>query len=105
MGHLLETVVSHLGGDNVLAAIGARQFVADDTCVSFRLGHANPKGVRSVVIATASDGFFSMQCYGERSPGSLTPPLVGMAQEIIPENLATVLGKLTGIEGIHHRHF
>jgi len=36
---------------------------------------------------------------------SLLVPLLGSAQEIIPENLATVLGKLTGIESIHHRHF
>ena len=37
--------------------------------------------------------------------GTLSVPLLGSAQEIIPENLATVLGKLPGIESIHHRHF
>jgi hypothetical protein len=46
-----------------------------------------------------------MECYGAVARGTLTAPLVGSADEIIPENLATVLGRLTGIESIHHRHF
>jgi hypothetical protein len=73
--------------------------------VSFQLSHANPKGVRSVVISVQPGGFFNMQCYGSIEPGTLAPPLVGTARQILPENLVTVLGKLTGIESIHHRHF
>jgi len=103
--HLVRTVNSHLGGDDVLAQIGAREFFSDGTRVSFRLHHSNPKGVHSVVISSEPHGFFNMECYGQVKPGTLTAPLVGTARGIIAENLASVLGKLTGIESIHHRHF
>jgi len=102
---LVETIVSHLGGENVLAQIGAGEFFSDGARVSFQLRHSNPKGVHSVVISTQPRGFFSMECYGHLAHGTLTAPLVGAARQIIPENLATVLGQLTGIESIHHRHF
>jgi hypothetical protein len=46
-----------------------------------------------------------MECHDEVASGTLTAPLIGAARGIIPENLATVLGQLTGIESIHHRHF
>ena len=103
--HLVETVVSHLGGEHVLAQIGAGDFFSDGARVSFRLSHANPKGVRSVVISVQPNSLFNMECYGEVAPGTLTAPSLGSAREIIPENLATVLGRLTGIESIHHRHY
>jgi hypothetical protein len=102
--YLVETIVAHLGGEHVLAQIGAREFFSDGTRVSFRF-HANSKGVRSVVISALPNGFFSMDCYGEIGRGTLTAPKIASAREIIPENLATVLGRLTGIESIHHRHF
>jgi len=103
--HVAETIVAHLGGENVLAQIGARDFFSDGARLSFRLSPANPKGVRSVVISAQTNGLFSMECFGEIMRGALTAPLVGTAREIIPENLATVLGRLTGIESIHHRHY
>ena len=103
--HLVDTIVAHLGGEHVLRQIGAREFFADGARVSFRLSHANPKGVRSVVISSEPHGFFAMECYGEVARGTLSAPLVGSARQIIPENLATVLGRLTGIESIHHRHY
>ena len=103
--HLVEAVVAHLGGEHVLAQIGASDFFSDGARVSFRLSHANPKGVRSVVISVQPNSLFRMECYGEVAPGTLTAPPAGSAREIIPENLATVLGRLTGIESIHHRHY
>ena len=103
--HLVETIIAHLGGQHVLAQIGASGFFSDGARVSFQLGHTNAKGVRSVVISAQPNGLFRMECYGEVARGTLTAPLVGSAKEIIPENLATVLGRLTGIESIHHRHF
>ena len=103
--HLVETIITHLGGEHVLAQIGAREFFSDGERVSFRLSHANPKGVRSVVVSAQPNGVFSMECYGEIARGTLTAPLVGSAREIIPENLATVLGRLSGIESIHHQHY
>ena len=103
--HVAETIVAHLGGEHVLAQIGARDFFSDGARVSFRLSPANPEGVRSVVISAEPNGFFSMGCYGEVARGTLTAPLVGSAREIIAENLATVLGRLSGIESIHHRHY
>jgi len=105
LSHLVDTIVARLGGEGVLARIGARDFFSDGTRVSFRLSHANPKGVHSVVISAQLNGLFSMECHGEVARGTLTAPLVGSAREIIPENLATVLGRLTGIESIHHRHY
>jgi len=103
--HLVETIITHLGGEQVLSQIGARDFFADGARVSFRLSHANSKGIRSVVISAQPNGYFSMECYGEVGRGSLTATLIGSAREIIPENLASVLGRLTGIESIHHRHY
>jgi len=103
--HLVETITAHLGGEQVLTRIGARGFFSDGGRVSFRLAHSNPKGVHSVVISAQPHGFFGMECYGEIARGALRPPLVGSADEIIPECLATVLGRLTGIESIHHRHY
>ena len=102
---LAEAIILRLGGENVLAQIGALEFFSDGTRVSFKLNHWNPKGVRSVIISTQPRGFFSMQCYSEIVPGTLTAPLIGTAQQIIPENLATVFCDLTGIESIRHRHF
>ena len=103
--HLVEGIILHLGGEHVLARIGASGFVSEGGQVSFLLNHENPKGVHTVVISTQPSGRFGMKCFGGIVPGTLTVPLLGSAQEIIPENLATVLGKLTGIESIHHRHF
>jgi hypothetical protein len=100
-----ETIISHMGGNEILARIGVSDLFSDDQSVSFKLTHTNPKGVRSVVISAQPGGFYAMECYGSLTPGSLTAPLLGIARQIIPENLATVLGKLTGIESIHHRHF
>ena len=102
---LTQTVISHLGGENILTRIGAGGFFTQKGRISFRLSHANPKKVHSVVISTEPHGYFRMDCYGEVRPGTLSAPLVGSAHAIIPENLATVLGQLTGIESIHHRHF
>jgi hypothetical protein len=101
----LESIVSHLGGNEVLARIGASTLLVDEAHVSFSLNHANPKGVRSVVISTEPGGMFHMACYGPVAPGTFSAPLVGTARQILPENLATVLGRLTGIESIHHRHY
>ncbi len=102
---LVEGIILHLGGESVLARIGATGFILQGGEVSFQLNHENPNGVHTVVISPQPGGRFGMKCFGRIAPGTLTMPLLGSAQEIIPENLATVLGKLTGIESIHHRHF
>ena len=100
-----ESIIGHLGGEGVLARIGARDIASDDAHLSFKLGHCSPKGVRSVIIACEPHGFYNMHCYGGISPGTFHAPLIGAAQGIVPENLATVLGQLSGLETIHHRHF
>jgi hypothetical protein len=101
----LDSIMSHLGGEGILTQIGAHAFVSDDTHVSFRLDHANPKKIHSVVISFQPNGFFNMDCYGHLIPGTFSAPLLGTAKQILPENLATVLGQLTGIDLIHHSHF
>jgi len=101
----IEKIKTHLGGDSVLDRIGARDFIADHDDVSFRLEHPNPKGVHSVVLSLQPRGFFNMDCYGAIQPGALSAPLLATAKQILPENLATVLGQLTGNETLHHRHY
>lgn len=103
--HTVASIIAHLGGEDVLARIGAREFFTYDTHVSFELHHWNPKGVRSVVISTEAHGFFAIDCYGPIVPSTFKAPLVGKERKILPENLAMVLGQLTGIESMHHRHF
>ena len=102
---LVEEIKLHLGGEERLARIGARSFVVDHDDVTFRLCHDNPSGAKTIVIRTEPGGLFSMKCYGALAPGCLSAPVVGQAWEIVPDNLATVLGKLTGLEELHHRHY
>jgi hypothetical protein len=101
----VQEIVSHLGGEARLSELGARGFFADETHVSFKLIRPNPKGVRSVVISFQGNNFFEMNCYGPFTAGGFQAPLVATANGILAENLATVLGQLTGIESLHHRHF
>lgn len=101
----LHEVEAHLGGSQTLRHLGAGPLVVDRRRVSFSLRHANPAGVHTVVIAREADGFYRMDCYGARAPGYLSAPRIASAGQIIAENLATVLGQLTGDEALHHRHF
>ena len=101
----VQEIITHCGGNERLAAIGARDFVFNHTHLSFKLIHPNPKGVRSVTISAQRGGNFEMDCFGPIPIGSLNPRRVASATGIVPENLATVLGQLTGIESLHHRHF
>ncbi len=97
--------MQHLGGNGVLERLGASKFVVDSDHVSFRLNRTSPHGVHSITISIQPNGFFDMECYGHIAPGTFTAPLVGRAKQIVPDNLATVLGQLTGVETIHHRHY
>ena len=101
----LHEVEAHLGGALWLQHLGAGPLVVDRRRVSFSLRHPNPRGVHTVVIAREADGLYRMDCYGAREPGYLSAPRVASAGQIIAENLATVLGQLTGDPALHHRHF
>jgi hypothetical protein len=98
-------IIGHLGGEARLREIGARLSADEGAHVNLRLLHPNPRGVRSVIITERSNGFFDMECYGPMRLGSFAAQPLGRAEEIVPENLATVLGRLTGIESLHHHHF
>ncbi|MCC2095440.1 MAG: hypothetical protein KDJ29_01030 [Hyphomicrobiales bacterium] len=102
---LVAGIKQHLGGDEVLAFLGAHNFIAEHDKVNFLIERPNPKGVHTVVIAAQPHGMYNMHCYGPRFYGSMKAPHIGTATQILPENLATVLGMLSGIEEIHHRHF
>ncbi len=105
---MLAAIKTHLGGEEMLAWLMVSDYSINQNRVSFRLIRPNPKGVRSVIISIESvepNEFFAMDCYGAITPGCMTAPLVASAKKIIPENLATVLGKLTELETIHHRHY
>jgi hypothetical protein len=102
---LLDNVIRHLGGEERLRTLGARVSVNDDTHISVKLLHPNPRGVRSVIITGRSNGFFDIDCFGPLRPSAFSAPLVDKADNILPENLAAVLGKLTGDERLHHRHY
>lgn len=97
-------IFDHLGGAKFLASLGARDFAMDRTHLSFTLVHGNPKGVHSVTISAESYGDFKVCCYGRILPGTFTAPIIATETVNIPESLAAVLGKLTGIEALKHLH-
>jgi hypothetical protein len=101
----MQDIVSHLGGEAKLAEIGARGVFADESHVSFKLVRPNPRRVHTVTIARQPDGLYAMSCFGALTPDAFVAPLIAGADGILPENLATVLGRLTGVESLHHRHF
>jgi hypothetical protein len=101
----ISAIEAHLGGSGVLKQLGAGGIVADKDHVSFALHRPNPKGVHTVVITAEPGGNYHMDFYGERPPGYLAAPHLASASQVVPENLATVLGQLTGVETVHHRHF
>ena len=102
---LFDNVVGHLGGEDRLRLLGARVSVNDDTHVSVKLLHPNPRGVRLVIITRRQSGFFDMDCFGPLKRNSFSAPLVDHADNILPENLASAMGKLTGDERLRHHHY
>jgi hypothetical protein len=100
----LHEIVERLGGLARLEAAGARNFVVDEAMVSFTFRN-NPNGVHAVTIARQSRDKYRMECFGPMAPGTFQTQLVASAGAIVPENLATVLGRLTGLESLHHHHF
>ena len=100
----MEEIVAHLGGRARLDAIGARNFVADGAKISFTL-RRNPNGVHAVTIAQQARGAYRMECFGPIAPGTFQAQRIASAGGVVAENLATVLGRLTGIESLHHHHF
>lgn len=101
----LQEIVVHLGGETKLAEIGARGVFADDNHVAFKLVRPNPRHVHSVMITLQPNGRFGMTCFGALAPAAFDAPQLASASGIVPENLATVLGQLTGIESLRHRHY
>ncbi len=102
---LYSDVIRHLGGEARLKDIGARVAADDGAHVSLSLVHPNPRGVRSVVIRMRGNGLYDMECFGPmRLDGFVARPL-GKAEQIVPDSLASVLGKMTGVESLHHHHY
>jgi hypothetical protein len=97
-------IIDHLGGEKFLASLGARDFAIDDTHLGFTLVHDNPRGVHSVMISVEPHGGFKVSCYGPLVPGTFRAPELASERVTIPESLAAVLGKLTGIDDLKHRH-
>ncbi|WP_363349725.1 hypothetical protein [Methylocystis echinoides] len=97
-------ILRHLGGEARLDAIGAVFSQDDSEHISLMFRHAPPSGARSVIITAEPGGTFSMKCYGPMRVG-FEAPTIGRATGIVAESLASVLGKLTGVESLHHHHF
>ena len=97
-------IIDHLGGEQFLASLGARDFAIDDTHVGFTLVHDNPKKVHSVTITVEPQGGFKVSCYGRLAPGTFRAPVLAVEKVAIPDSLAAVLGMLTGIDALKHRH-
>lgn len=76
MNSQLAAIIVHLGGEDFLAGLGARNFVVDDTHLSFTLVHDNSKGVHSVTISKEPWGDFKVICYGRITPGTFHAPVV-----------------------------
>jgi hypothetical protein len=102
---LCDEVVKHLGGEKRLKELGARINADDAGHVSLRLLHPNPRGVRSVIITARSNGFYDMACFGPMRFDAFHAPSLGRAEEIVPDSLASALGRLTGLENLHNRHY
>ena len=86
-----------------MAGMGARDFVVADTDLSFTRVHNDPKRVHSVTISIQPQSF-KVTCYGRIVPGSFHAPVLATESVAILGNLADVLGKLTGIGALRHRH-
>ena len=97
-------ILEHLGGETFLTGLGARDFIADENGVTFTLGRDNPGKIHSVSITDEGHGRYKVTCYGRISPGSFHAPVRATEIVAIAENLASVLGRLTGIEALQHRH-
>jgi len=98
-------IIAHLGGEDFLAGLGARNIVDDDSSLSFALVHDSSKGVHLVTISKEPHENFKVTCYGRIAPGSFHAPVVSTANVAIPENLAGVVGELAGIDILRHRHY
>ena len=101
----LEEIKARLGGDERLAEAGAYQFSLDPAHVTFRLGRRNPNHVRTVMVSFEPNGLFGMDCFGALEPGAFRAPRIASAHDVLPDNLATVFGQLTGMDAFHHHHF
>jgi hypothetical protein len=101
----LDAIAAHLGGKARLKALGATLGPEEGGHFSLRFTRANPQGVRSIDITGEPGGLFGMTCYGPVAAEALHAPQLGHATGILPENLATVIGRLTGIETLHHHHY
>ena len=97
-------IIDHLGGEQFLTSLGARDFVVDEAHVGFTFIHDNPKKVHSVTITVEPRGGFKVLCYGRIAPGTFRAPVLAMENVAVSESLAAVLGKLTGIDALQHRH-
>jgi hypothetical protein len=102
---LYDEVLRHLGGQARLKELGARANPIDAGQVGLELLRPNPRGVRSVIITARPNGFFEMACFGPMRLDAFVAQPLGQADEIVPDSLATVLGKLTGLESLHHHHY
>jgi len=101
---LCHSVIRHLGGEARLKQLGLRVCANDETVVSVKLLHRNPQNVRSVIIKARLNGFLEVECFGPLPPSSFSAPLVGRVEQIVPENLGIVLGRMTGAVMFHRRH-
>jgi hypothetical protein len=101
----LDAIAAHLGGKARLKELGATLGPEEGGHFSLRFTRANPRGVRSIDITAEPDGLFGMTCYGPVPPEAFHAAQLGHASRILPENLATVLGRLTGVESLHHHHY
>ena len=100
----VASIIDHLGGEKFLMSLGARDFVVDDTHLGFTLIHDNPKGVHSVTISVEPSGGFKVSCYSGLEPSTFRATTLATENVATPENLAAVLGKLTGIDALQERH-
>lgn len=98
------SIIAHLGGEEFLTSLGARDFVVDKTHVSFRLAYPNPGDVALVAISIETNGNLIVTCFGHILQGSLQAPVLGRERVPIAENLAAVVGRLSGIDILQHRH-
>jgi hypothetical protein len=101
----LKEIVRHLGGEARLQELRIVVVAEQARRITLLLNKRNLQGVRTVVISPQTGGVYNLNCYGPLAFGSFKAPPRGHAFRVLPENLASALGRLTGVEEFGGHHF
>jgi hypothetical protein len=99
------TIQAQLGGGRFSAMTGAKNFLATDNSISFKIG-SNPKRIQYVEITLNSDDLYDIEFFNMRSgkldfnTGKFIPPVrktIEKKNGIFCDNLRRVFTDVTGL--------